>query len=81
MVVLRGLTRTVEPPMSTEKQKFTFSVKEAAQAMGIGYTLMRKMLKERKIASVKIGKRVVITPQAIQDFLARSECQVETESA
>ncbi len=59
--------------LSNEKhvERYAFSVAEAARAMGIGLTLARALVQIKAIESVRIGKRVVITPQAIAAFLAK----------
>ncbi len=63
--------------LSNEKHvdRYAFSVAEAARAMGIGQTLARYLVKTKAIESVRIGKRVVITPQAIAAFLAKGGAQ------
>ena len=44
------------------------SVKQAAEKMGVGERMVRRLVAERRIEFIKIGKHVRISDAAIQDF-------------
>lgn len=44
------------------------SVKEAAVKMGVGERMVRRLVAERRIEFIKIGKHVRISDKAIEDF-------------
>jgi excisionase family DNA binding protein len=44
------------------------SVKEAALKMGVGERMVRRLVAERRIEFIKIGKHVRISDKAIEDF-------------
>ena len=45
----------------------------AALRMGIGLRTLDELLATRKISSVKIGKRRLVSEEAIQKFIRKSE--------
>ena len=45
----------------------------AALRLGIGLRTLDELLATRKIASVKIGKRRLVSEEALQKFIKRSE--------
>jgi excisionase family DNA binding protein len=44
------------------------SVKQAAEKMGVGERMVRRLVAERRIEFIKIGKHVRISDKAIEDF-------------
>jgi len=46
-----------------------FTTKEAAEKMGVGERMIRRLVAERRIEFVKVGKHVRISEEAIQHFL------------
>mgnify|MGYP006921344158 CR=1 FL=1 len=44
------------------------SVKETAEKMGVGERMVRRLVAERRIEFIKIGKHVRISDKAIEDF-------------
>lgn len=50
--------------------KLAYSQKEAAQALGLGLSTVRRMVAEGQLAHVKAGSRVIIPAQALAQFLA-----------
>ena len=50
------------------------SVEQTAERMGIGRTLVFDLIKDGELRSLKIGRRRIVTTQAIDEFLEqRSE--------
>ena len=47
------------------------SVQQTAERMGIGRTLVFDLIKNGELASLKIGRRRIVTTQAIDEFLAQ----------
>jgi excisionase family DNA binding protein len=46
-----------------------YTVNQAAQRMGVGERMVRRLIAERRIEFVKVGKHVRISEVAIQHFL------------
>jgi len=46
-----------------------YTVNQAAQKMGVGERMVRRLIAERRIEFVKVGKHVRISEVAIQHFL------------
>jgi excisionase family DNA binding protein len=50
-------------------EKIGYSIEEAAEACGIGRTVMCALIRDRKIASVKIGRRRVIPAESVREYM------------
>jgi excisionase family DNA binding protein len=61
------------PLSSPQVPRVAYSIPEAAASLGIGRTLLYKLIGERQIKSQKIGKRHVITAKELEDFLRRNQ--------
>lgn len=48
-----------------------YTVKDAAKRLNISERMLRKELWERKLAHVRIGRKVLITESEIQSYLER----------
>ncbi len=46
-----------------------FTAQEAAQKMGVQERMVRRLVAERRIEFIKVGKHVRISEEAIQQFL------------
>lgn len=55
-------------------EKITYSEKEAAKAIGISESELKKQREERKITFLikKGGKKILYTPKAIQEYLSQN---------
>jgi excisionase family DNA binding protein len=62
-------TAQKEAPMS---ERFGLRIREAAEALGLGMTNTRKLVASGALPSVRIGKRIIITPESIRAFLANA---------
>ncbi len=51
--------------------QFSFRIEDAARALGIGRTLLFRLIRDGEIKIVKIGKRSVITAAELEAFLAK----------
>lgn len=60
-------------PMSQER--FGLRIREAAEALGLGMTNTRKLVASGALPSVRIGKRIIITPESIRAFLAKAKAK------
>jgi excisionase family DNA binding protein len=45
------------------------TLKQAAETIGVGERMMRRLIAERRIEFIKVGKHVRISDEAIQAFL------------
>ena len=52
------------------QQRFGLRIRETAEALGLGLTVTRRLVASGAIASIRIGKRIIVTPEAIAAFLA-----------
>lgn len=52
-------------------QRVTYSVPEAAQALCIGTTLCRELIKSGELQSVRIGRRLLVPKSGVELFVAR----------
>jgi len=46
-----------------------YTAKQAAEKMGVGERMVRRLVAERRIEFIKVGKHVRISDEAIQQFL------------
>ena len=53
--------------------KLLLTAEEAAQALGIGLTLLYALMARGDILSVKIGRRRLISVQALESYIAELE--------
>jgi excisionase family DNA binding protein len=49
----------------------SYSVEDAARALGIGRSLAFRLIREGQLAAVKIGRRTVVPVKECEAFLAR----------
>lgn len=54
------------------QERFGLRIREAAEALGLGMTNTRKLVASGALPSVRIGKRIIITPESIRAFLANA---------
>lgn len=50
-------------------EKIGYSIEEAAQACGVGRTVMCALIKDGKVKSVKIGRRRIVPAESIQAYM------------
>jgi len=55
--------------MSQQFERATYSIPEAAQIIGIGISLCRKLVKRGEIPAKVLGRRVVIPRKALEKWL------------
>ena len=53
--------------------QLAFSLKEACKITGLSRTTLWKAIRNRKLACYKVGRRVLVSRQHIQDYLAIHE--------
>ena len=51
-------------------QRLTLTIPEACQALGIGETMLRQMIRVERLPILRIGRRVLIPRQAIEALVA-----------
>lgn len=51
-------------------ERLTYSIPEAARALGIGETLARRMILDRELPAVRLGARLVVPRAAVHRLLA-----------
>ena len=65
----RRAVQTADPPKVLEP---LLDVKRAANLLGISVKTLRDWIQERKIDYVKAGKRVMIQPDTIREFISQN---------
>jgi excisionase family DNA binding protein len=55
--------------MFMQIQPLIFTIPEAAKQMGVGERMVRRLIAERRIEFIKVGRHVRISGEAIQAFL------------
>lgn len=53
-------------------ERLTYSVREAAHTLGCSERLVWKLIRTGKLKHVRLGRRVLITPEQLTDLLKRS---------
>lgn len=58
------------PPMDIPPDKLTYTLKEAAAALGVGRTTLWRAVSEGKLRAIKLGSRTLIPADALRRWLA-----------
>jgi excisionase family DNA binding protein len=58
----------VPTPGALERKAYT--IEEAAEVLGIGRNTVLRIISEKRLRTVRCGKRVIIPIQALDEFLA-----------
>ena len=53
------------------QQQLALGVKEAAEAVGLSHWTIRKFIREGKLRSVRLGKRVLVEPSELQKLIVQ----------
>jgi len=59
------------PRPERELQPLALCAEDAAEVLGIGRTLIFRLIKEGKLVAVRIGRRTIVPVREIEAFLAR----------
>jgi excisionase family DNA binding protein len=57
----------------TLTSRLTLTVEQAAEALGIGRTLAYEAVRRGEIPTVRVGRRLLVPRQALEDFLSLSQ--------
>ncbi|MBP2655700.1 MAG: Helix-turn-helix domain [Firmicutes bacterium] len=57
--------------------KLAFSVKEAAQAIGVSTFLIRELINQQKLRCVRLNSRILIRREVLEDYLMQNEVDVK----
>jgi excisionase family DNA binding protein len=63
----------------TAGEKLLLTVEEAAEALGLGRTLVYKLIKHKQIASIKIGRTRRVPVQTLKEFIAHAVAVSKSE--
>ncbi|MGH9929741.1 MAG: helix-turn-helix domain-containing protein [Pyrinomonadaceae bacterium] len=55
--------------MATNVPKLTYSIPEACEALQISRTTLWKLVRSRRLKPVRIGRRVLFSLKAVDEFL------------
>ena len=61
------------------EMRFALSVPESAKALGIGLSKMAELIADGEVASFKIGRRRLIRPLALEDYVRAREAEAMEE--
>lgn len=53
--------------------RLTYSIEQAARALGVGRSLVFTLLKEGQLKSIRVGKRRLVLATELQAFLDRQQ--------
>lgn len=73
-----------EPPATNAQPKITYTERECAARLGIGYTTLRKLRKERGVPFCRVGNRVLYREKHVErilDLLEQSPVDLPDEAA
>ena len=56
-------------------QRMAFSVKEAAQALGVSEWKVREAIYQKQLRAIKLGRRTLIPREALDDLLNKPDSQ------
>jgi excisionase family DNA binding protein len=59
----------VKPPKAHSAARLALSIEEVAATLGIGRTLVYKLIKAKRLRARKIGRRTIIVPEDAAEFL------------
>jgi excisionase family DNA binding protein len=51
-------------------EEIAIGIRDAAKAVGLSHWTLRAYIRQGKVRAVKIGRRVLVEPQALQDLIA-----------
>jgi excisionase family DNA binding protein len=55
--------------INTDSHKLTYTIPEACKALQISRTTLWKLVQSRRLKPVRIGRRVLFTTRALEEFL------------
>lgn len=58
----------------SESKIEVYTMKETAELLKVSYVYLTQIVKEGRLQAVKVGKRKVITREAIEKFLEANKC-------
>ncbi len=53
-------------------------LKEAAEAVGLSHWTLRKLIAEDKLSAFRVGRRVLVEPEALRQLVERGKETTET---
>lgn len=56
---------------TSESPRMLLDVKEAAHRLGIGRSKLYQLLQTRELVSVRVGRRRLVVPESLGDFIAK----------
>jgi len=73
---LKNLENAIQFQASPLYAKMALSVQEAAELLGISKGMLYKMIREKQIPAVHAGRRVILSKQALLEWLKKSSMSV-----
>ena len=68
--------------MSTEQVKpLLVDVRSASALLSLGQSTVRRMVAERRLDSIRIGRRVLLPVSAIEDLIGKSRAAADSSQA
>ena len=59
--------------MAQQKDRISYGIGDAMELVGITRTALYQLISSGEIASIKVGKRRLITRRALEQFITRKE--------
>ena len=55
------------------EQKLAMGLREAGESVGLSHWTLRKMIAEGKLPSIRVGRRVLVEPEALRQLIERGK--------
>ena len=63
------------------EEKFAFSIDEAARSLSVSPWTIRLWIRNGKLASTRLGRRVCVTPETLREFVELGKIQAQKKRA
>lgn len=70
---LAAALRRIEARLAEPAQPMCFSIKDAAERLGVGLTVMKEMVARREVRTSTVGKRAMISLSELERIAAPDE--------
>jgi len=63
----------LEAVINIKEAPMLLNVPSASRELNVGYSTLRKWIKEGRVPIVRLGRRVLVRPEALQRFVREAE--------
>jgi len=62
------------------EHKLAMGLREAGESVGLSHWTLRKMIAEGKLPSVRVGRRVLVEPEALRQLIERGKNRIAVKN-